>query len=195
MEKKYIKIIKHLYKNLQKKDEFKNEFEKTSNSIFLYSSVIFFTPFFVFFSFILGIGISELLASLFSGVVLGYMLSGLIIFIFEINIFNNLVSKKLSKYNLFNLYSGRSSNFSDFLYTIIQKIIQNTEKEDLKFYTKEITHIINSIPDGAIKNNIKMKFIEKMEIDIDSQLTNLTEDKRQEENLIKIDSKSLVVNS
>ncbi len=191
MEKKYIKIIKHLYKNLQKKDELKNEFEKTSNSILSYLLGTSFGLVFILLFTIWGFGIVEFIFSL----IFSFMLSFFIAPAFsQINIFNNFVSKKLSKYNLFNLY-GRNYNFNVFLFNILEEIIKNTEKEDLKFYTKEITHIINSIHDESAKNNIKMKFIEKMEIDVDSQLINLKEYKAQEKNIIKIDCKSILFNS
>ncbi len=192
MEKKYVKIIKHLYKNLQKKDEFKNEFERVSDKIFFYllgsSSFVFF----ILLSFIFGIGAGGLFASLVLGIVCGFAIT-LIVMLSKFNIFNNFASKKLSKYNLFNLY-GRSYEFHIFLSNIMKDIIDKTEKEDIKPYIKEINHVINSIPEESIKDNVKMKLIKKMEIDIDNQLISLIENKT-EENLIKIDCKEIVVNN
>jgi len=189
MKKKYIKIIKHLYKNLQKKDELRNEFEKTSELILLFSFGISFSIFFAYFFLTSGhFGVSFLSSLLLSfGMLISLLIS-------KIKIFNNLVSQKLSKYNLFNLY-GRNSTFDEFISNILLDIIESTDKENIKPYIKEILHIINSIQDIKIKNNLKMIFIEKMEVDIEPQLTNLTEDKTQKENIIKIEHKSIVVNN
>lgn len=192
MEKKYVKIIKHLYKNLQKKDELKNEFDRNSNLILgsLFGTLL--TFFFILFSFVFRIEMSIIFPILIISTIASVFGLGMLLSM-KINIFNNFVGKKLSKYNLFNLY-GRGYGFNGFLYNITEEIIDKNKKEDINPYIKEITHIINSISDESIRSNVKMKLIKKMEIDIDNQLISLMENKTAEKNIIEIDSKLIVVN-
>ena len=189
MEKRHIKIIKHLYKNLQKKDELKNEFDNTSHSIFLYFFFIYLFISFIIISLnpltnnhLINLWINTIFSCVFAGLSTRFLLLKL-----KLNLFNNLVSKKLNKYDIFNSY-GRNYEFDTFLFNILEDIIKSNEKEALKPYIKEIIHIINSITEESTKNSIKMKFIEKMEIDADTY--------KSEENLIiKNDCKSIVVNN
>ncbi len=193
MEKKYVKIIKHLYKNLQKKDELKNEFDRNSNLILgsLFGTLL--TFFFILFSFVFRIEMSIIFPILIISTIASVFGLGILLSM-KINIFNNFVGKKLSKYNLFNLY-GRGYGFNGFLYNITEEIIDKNKKEDIKPYIKEIIHIINSIPEKSIKNIIKMKLVEKMKIDVDTQLIDLMENKKEEEKIIQIDCKEVVVNN
>ncbi len=197
MEKKYIKIIKHLYENLQKKDKLKNEFESISYKKFLYwfgnysfLCFILFSPI----SYIIIESFEYLLSNVIISIIFGFIMA-LIIMITKLKIFDNLAGnfagKNLNKYNLFNLY-GKNCSFDVFLYNIVKDIIDKTEKEDIKPYIKEINHIINSIPDESIRSNVKIKLIKKMEIDIDNQLISLIENQKEEN--LKIDSKLIVVN-
>lgn len=190
MDKKHIKIIKHLHTQLQKKDKFKNEFDNTSHLIFLY-----FFSFYLFITFIIisfnltltnndsiNLWINTIFSCIFAGLSTKFLLLKL-----KLKLFNNLVSKKLNKYDIFNSY-GRNYDFDTFLFNILEDIIKSNEKEFIEPYIKEIIYIINSITKESIKNSIKIKFIEKIEIDSDTY-------KLEEDLTIKNDCKSIVFNN
>lgn len=191
MDKKHIKIIKYLHTQLQKKDKLKNEFYKTSKSILLYSFGTSFIISYLLIYFILVmlgsvLTITDIFNIAFSA--FGFSFVFMFLFIFDkFNLFNNLVDKKLQKHNLFNSY-GRSYDFNNFLYEILIEIIQSNTKEELSYYTNEIFNIINSITNQSLKNDIKMRFIKKMEITIEIY----TEEKN---NIIKHSCKYVGVNN
>ena len=169
MEKQLIKKLKHVHKIIQKKDKNKIEFKNINLKIILSH---FFTGFLLSLFSLNAIYDYIHFLNIFNGffsIIIGTIfISFAYLFKFNLfNVFDFFIDKKFNKYDIFNKY-GLYTNFDNFLKKIILNFLEESNEDDIKIHFQTILEIINSIEDSTVQDSIKVKFIEKFKIDIDS---------------------------